>query len=240
VRQLVTAAGLGLAILLGALTEPVVLLLAVALAQGVVVAGWYASLAVPGTFGGAVVAGGTALGADLVVLAEDGDRPLSSVPAVLAVSVLAALVHQLVRRDGRDRLTASLTATVAVTALAALGCFLLAADAGRHGAPLVAAATSGAMLGAAAMALRPLLRLPVWSLAAAGAAAATAVGVAVAGATDLGTAAAVAVVVSAAGAGAMAAAVVARSAAPQPMLAGALPLVVAGPLAYVLGRLLVG
>ena len=108
-RQLVTAAGLGLAIVLGALTEPVVLLLAVALAQGVVVAGWYASLAVPGTFGGAVVAGGTALGADLVVLAEDGDRPLSSVPAVLAVSVLAALVHQLVRRDGRDRLTASPT-----------------------------------------------------------------------------------------------------------------------------------
>lgn len=235
-----TAAGLGLVMILGALSEPFVLLLAVALAQGVVVAGWYAALAVPGAAGGSMVAALSALGVDLVVLADVGDRPLASVPPILAMSFLAALVHQLARRDGRDRLTASLTATVTVTGLAALGCFLLAAGADRHGTPLVVTATSGAVLAAAAMALAPLVRFPVWALAAGGAVAAAGVCLAVAGATELGALVAVAVGVSAAAAGATAAALVGRSASPQPMLVGALPLVVAGPAAYVLGRLLAG
>ena len=103
------ALGLGAALVLGAATSRGLLLVAVLLMQGLLIARWHPSLAVPGAAGGVVVAGVAAVAADVLVLRGDGDRPLSAVPAVLALAVLAALVHQLARRHGRERVIASLS-----------------------------------------------------------------------------------------------------------------------------------
>src|SRR3990170_3505681 len=160
-----TAAGalaLGAALVLGAATAPAVLLVAVLLVQGVLLTGWHRSLAVSGAVAGSVVAGAAALGADVVVLLGEGDRPLHAVPAALALAGVAALVQQLVRRDGRPGLTASLAATVTLTALAAMAAAFLASEAAEGGPPLVAAAAVSAGLVAGGSVLRRRLGGPGW------------------------------------------------------------------------------
>lgn len=240
-QPLAAAAALGLAValVLGAATAPVVLLVAVVMTQGLLVAGWHRSLDWLGATGGAVVAGAAALGADLVVLAADGDRPLSGVPAVLALSVLAALVHQLLRRDGRGRLVHSLAATVALAALAVLASSYLAAEAADGGAALVAVAALPAGAVVAASVLRRRTGRSQWlDLAAVPAAAVLALAVPLL--SDLAVVPGLVIAVSAALVAWVAGFVVARSAEPDPALAAGLPLALAGPVAYVLGRLLVG
>ena len=155
------ALALGAALVLGAATAPAVLLVAVLLVQGVLLSGGHRSLAVSGAVAGAVVAGGAAVAADVVVLLGEADRPLRGVPAVLALAVLAALVQQLVRRDGRPGLTASLAATVTLAALVVMAATFLASDAAEGGAPLVAAAAVAAALVERAVRLRPC-RHPKW------------------------------------------------------------------------------
>jgi hypothetical protein len=241
-HPLVAAGGLalGAALVLGAATAPAVLLLAVVLGQGLVVAGWHRSLGVPGAVGGMVVGAVGALVCDVLVLAGAGDRPLSALPGVLALVVLAGLVHQLARRDGRDRLNASLSATVAMTALAGLGATYLAASDGEDGLGLVSAAAVSAALVVAGSVLRARLGLPkavdlaVLLVAAAVSAAGVLALDGLAGGPALAVAASAAVVAWAA------TLLVARSSAPDPGVAVGLPLVLAGPVAYVLGRLLVG
>lgn len=242
------ACALGAALVIGAATDPGVLLAAVLLAQAVVVIGWHRRLDVPGATGGTVVAGAAALGSDLLVLADAGDRPLSAVPVVLAMAVLAALVHQLVRQDGRDRLTASLTATVTLAALASLGSTFLAVSEAEDGSGLVSAAATAAALVVAGVSVRRWRggsqRTDIAVVAAAGALAALAV-VALDG---LPVVPAIAVAGSAAAIAWVASTLLARApaaAAQQGAWSGAgpsagLPMLVAGPVAYVLGRLLVG
>jgi hypothetical protein len=240
-HPLVAAGGLalGAALVLGAATAPAVLLLAVVLGQGLVVAGWHRSLGVPGAVGGMVVGAVGALVCDVLVLAGAGDRPLSALPGVLALVVLAGLVHQLARRDGRDRLNASLSATVAMTALAGLGATYLAASDGEDGLGLVSAAAVSAALVVAGSVLRARLGLPkavdlAVLLVAAAVSAAGVLSSGLAGGPALAVAASAAMVAWAA------TLLVARSSAPDPGVAVGLPLVLAGPVAYVLGRLLVG
>jgi hypothetical protein len=240
-QPLAAAAALGLAValVLGAVTAPVVLVVAVVMTQGLLVAGWHRSLDWLGATGGAVVAGAAALGADLVVLAADGDRPLSGVPAVLALSVLAALVHQLLRRDGRGRLVHSLAATVALAALAVLASSYLAAEAADGGAALVAVAALPAGTVVAASVLRRRTGRPQWlDLAAVPAAAVLALAVPLL--SDLAVVPGLVIAAAAALVAWVAGFVVTRSAEPDPALAAGLPLALAGPVAYVLGRLLVG
>lgn len=233
------ALGLAVALVLGAATAPVVLLVAVVMTQGLLVAGWHRSLDWLGAAGGAVVAGTAALGADLLVLAADGDRPLSGVPAVLALSVLAALVHQLLRRDGRGRLVHSLAATVTLAALAVLASSYLAAEAADGGAALVAVAALPAGTVVAASVLRRRTgRSPWLDLAAVPAAAVLALAVPLL--SDLAVVPGLVIAASAALVAWVSGFVVARSAEPDPALAAGLPLALAGPVAYVLGRLLVG
>lgn len=234
------ALALGAAIVLGAVTGQAVLLVAVVLAQGLVVAGWHRCLGVPGVRGGVAVGAVAALSSDGLVLAEAGDRPLSAVPAVLALAVAAGLVHQLARRDGRDRLNASLSATVSLAALATLGSTFLAAAQAQDGESLVCVAAVSAALVVAGRVARQRLRAPSGAdlavVVAAGAAAA--LGVVALGDLSAGPAFAVA---ATSGVVAWAATLfVARSAAPDVGVGAALPVVLAGPVAYVLGRLLVG
>lgn len=233
------ALGLAVALVLGAVTAPAVLLVAVVMTQGLLVAGWHRSLDWLGATGGAVVAGSAALGADLLVLAAAGDRPLSGVPAVLALSVLAALVHQLLRRDGRGRLVYSLAATVTLAALAVLASSYLAAEAADGGAALVAVAALPAGAVVAASVLRRRMALSRWlDLAAVAAVALLALVVPLV--SDLEAVPAVVVAASTGLVAWVAGFVVSRSAEPDPALAAGLPLALAGPVAYVLGRLLVG
>lgn len=241
------ALGLGLLLTLGAATAPAVLLGAVALAQALVLAAWHRALAVPGALGGAVVGGAVALGCDVLVLIADGDRPLEALPPVLALSVLGALLHQLLRRDEREDLSASLAATLSLAAVAAMGMFYLAADGTRLGGPLVAGTAAAAAIAAclvgAARLVRSGTKLPEWAVLTAltvGVVAVPVSGVVVAALTELGIATAVAVSLVSAALAAVGATLAARATVPQPLLAGALPMLVAAPTAYILGRLLVG
>ncbi len=227
---------------------------ALVVTQAVVVVTWHRCLGLPGAVGGALVAGGAAMAAD--VLAVDsavdsaGNRPLSDVPGVLALAVLAALVHQLARRNGRDRLTASLTATVTLVALAALGSAYVAAWHLEDGPGLVAVTATAAVLVVAGVAVRHRLggshRHDIGGVAAATGAAALVV--VVPGALDVLPALVV-------GGGSallawVATALVARAPVTEPVqapeswqrpaLGAALPVLVAGPVAYVLGRLVLG
>jgi hypothetical protein len=236
----VVAPALAAALVVGAAAAPLVLLFAVLLVQGLVVGGWHRSLAVPGALGGGLVAAAACVAADLLVLAEDdAERPLESVPPVLGLAVLGALVHQLSRRDGRVSVNASMSATVTVAAFAGLACSYLAVEAGQGGAPLVAAAAVPAGLVAAGATVRSRLHAPRWAdTAIVGVGALGALVVAALSDLDLSTGLAV-------GAGSAVAAwtatvLVARTRGQDPGLAAALPLALAGPIAYVLGRLLIG
>ena len=227
-------------LVLGAATTPVVLGVGLVLVQGLTIAAWYGALDVPGRIGGVAVAAAAALAADLTVLTAGAQRPLAGVPVVLALAVPAGLVHQLARRDGRVGLNASLAATVALVALTALGSAYLAADAGRHGGALAASAALGAGLAGAAMALRHGGLLPTVAGLGLGVLAGAAAGLVVGAVTDLGAGTAVAVAAAGAGVGGAGALFGGRAPHPSPLLAGALPVLAAAPVSYVLGRLLAG
>ena len=104
------------------------LVLAVLVVQGLLVWGWYDALDVPGRTGGSVLAGAAAVTADVLLLVRDDTRALTPVAGVLAVAMLGAMVHQLARRDGRQRLTESLTATMTLVVLATLGALFVAVE----------------------------------------------------------------------------------------------------------------
>ena len=67
--------------------------------------------------------------------------------------MLAAMLHQLVRRDGRERLTDSLTATVSLAVVGALGSCYLGTQSSRDGAAFVVAGVAAAAVVVVAAAL---------------------------------------------------------------------------------------
>jgi hypothetical protein len=234
------AAGLAAALVLGGVIDPLVLLPAVLLTQVLLAVAWFPALRATSPLGGRIVVLGAAGAADVAVLAADETRPMEHVAPVLAVAVLAALAHQLARRDGRGDLTASLTATGAATLFACLGSAWLALDVSREGTGLLvlgavaAAAPAVVELGRARLG-RPRWAGAVWAAAVTGVAAA-----AVAETTDVSLPVALA-----AGAGAVVAArlgalLADRAPVPHPLLPAALPPVLVAPVVYLLGRLLVG
>ena len=112
-----------------------VLAVAVFPVQLVLVLSWLAALAVPSRRGAVVVALGAAVVANIV--AVPGDRGLSRLAGVVGVSLLIALVHQLVRRDGRAGVTASLVGTVGAVALVVGAAVLVALRKGDEGTDAV-------------------------------------------------------------------------------------------------------
>ena len=234
------AAGLAAALVLGGAIDPLVLLPAVLLTQVLLAVAWFPALRATSPLGGRIVVLGAAVAADVAVLAADETRPMEHVAPVLALAMLAALTHQLARRDGRGELTTSLTATGAATVFACLGSAWLALDVSREGTGLL-------VVGAVAAAAPAVVELgrsrlgrsrwagAVWAAAVTGVAAA-----AVAETTDVSLPVALA-----AGAGAVVAARLAvlladRAPVPHPLLPAALPPVIVAPVVYLLGRLLVG
>jgi hypothetical protein len=226
-----------LAVVLGlAAAGPVgVLVAAVALVQLLVVARWFGALDVSAAArSGALVGAAAAIGADLGVALRDDRRPLTPVTAVLGLAVLAALIQQLTRRDGRDRLTASMSATVALAAVVGLGSCYLGVQSSRDGTAFVAAGVAAAAVAVVAAALPG----PAIVGAAVGLVAGVGAGAVVGGLSDLGPRTGGLVGLGCVVAAAVTAAVARRAVHPDPLVTAGLPLLLAAPVTFVLARLL--
>lgn len=232
------AAGLAAALVLGAVAAPAVLMLSLMLVQGVVVSRWFAALQVPGGEGGVVVAGLAGLAADLLVLLRDERRPLAPVGAVLGVTLLAALLHQLLRRDGRERVTSSVGATTTLAVLVVLATGHLGAILSEGGAALAVVAA----LAAGVVVVLDAVPLPVPRPARSAVAlvVGTSLGVAVGAAGELGAGTGALVGLGCAVTAAVATILARRTPQPEPFVSAGLPLLLAGPVAFLLGRLLIG
>ena len=229
------AAGLAAALGLAAAGPVAVLVAAVGLVQVLVAVRWFAALG--HRFCGArrgLVGAAAAIGADLAVALREERRPLAPVTAVLGLAMLAAMLHQLVRRDGRDRLTDSLTATVSLAVVGALGSCYLGTQSSRDGAAFVAAGVAAAAVVVVVAALpgarggrrrrRTGRRVGA--------------GVVVGLLSDLGPRTGGFVGLGCGVAAAVGAAVARRAARPDPFVTAGLPLLLAAPVAFVLARLL--
>jgi hypothetical protein len=236
----VTAAALVAVLVLGAVTATPVLVLAVLLGQGLLAAGWFTGLRVPSPKGGLVVVAATAAGADAAVLAGDDTRPLAHVGPVLALALLAAFAHQLLRRDGRVELTRSVTGTGAAAVLAGLASSWLALDVSPRGDGLLVVAAAAAAAPAVVDLAADLVGAPRWAAAVAAAAATLLVAALVAGWTDPGFAVALAAGAGGAVAARLATLLAERAPVPQALLSAALPAALVAPVVYLLGRVLVG
>jgi hypothetical protein len=186
------------------------------------------------------VVAAAAAGADIAVLAADETRPLEHVAPVLGLALLAALVHQLVRRDGRVELTSSLTATVAAAVLAGLAAGWLALDVSRAGTDLLVLAAVAAAAPLLADLAAGAIGLGRWVGILAAAAVTGAAAVALAVVTDVSFTVALAAGAGGAVAARLAVLLANRAAAPHPLLAAALPAILVAPSVYLLGRVLLG
>lgn len=172
VAAAVSVAGAGLVAAAGFAGEPV-LAGSVALIVLVIALGWGALLRLPHPRGTAVLVALTGLAA--VVLALNPpvpSRPLAGFAGLIAGGVLAAFVHELIRRDGRPRLVASVTGTLCgqVVVVLAAGWLLLPGTRVSTGGVVVAAVAVAVTRVVAAVPSPP--RITGWVSFAVGAAAA--------------------------------------------------------------------
>lgn len=233
----VAASGL---LVLGALTTTEVLVAAVLVLQGAMLARWFPALGAPGGVGGVIVSGAAAVSADAAVYwAEDRSLPLAAVAPALALALLAVFGHQLGRRD-RTGLTGSVTATAAAMTFGVLTAAYPALEMSPDGGDLVVvAAVAAAGPGLVDLAARRL-GLPSWT-AVVGAGLVALVGaVVVAGIGGLSPVTAVAAAAAGALAARLARVLVDRAPAADPILIGVLPAMLAAPTVYVVTRLLIG
>lgn len=131
---------------MASLTSAGVLAFALAGAVVLVAWGWAGALALPTPRGtvGTIIVGGLALVA-AVGLPEDGPW-LYWVPAALALAMLAAFTHQLLRRDGRPRVVQSVSAVVLALGLLACGVLLVPLVRTADGTALVLGALAAALV----------------------------------------------------------------------------------------------
>jgi hypothetical protein len=151
------AAAVTLAGVLASMISQTALLVPVLLAQALLVVGWYAVLGVPGRDLGAVLAIGAGFTGDIAMVVRDGDPSLGPLAGVLGAAMAVAIGVQLVRTDGRERVTASLTATVSAVVLSLLAATLLAERGATHGqtVTVVAVLATGAATAVLAAPLPP-------------------------------------------------------------------------------------
>ena len=166
----VAAAGSGvaLALLLGlsAYAGGVLTALATAFTAVVMVWGWASLTGAPSARSATLVTGVGVLGICATVVLTRTEPHLVWVPAALAVSVVAAMLHQVVRRHGRPRLTEGLASSVSALAITACGAPLIALPAEARGDRWVAVAMSAvAVCAALVVALRRRGTVPWVALA---------------------------------------------------------------------------
>lgn len=215
-------------------------LLGVLAVQALVLEGWHRALDVPGRRGSWLIGGPTAVACALLVLGDDGTAPYAPVPPVLGLAMIAAVVHQMVRRDGRDQLNASLAATVTVLVLAAAAPGYLAALDLDQGPNIVLTVATAAALCALVPVFGDRAGLPGWVQVLLGPLMALPVG-AVAGLIGpQATADAVLLAVAAAGAATAGGTLGGRAPRPARPVAVGLSFATAAPVAYILGKVLTG
>jgi hypothetical protein len=240
------AAALAVAVVIGALGPIAVLALAVALVQAAVALGWFGAVRVPGATGGVAVVGLAAGAADVLLVVRDDERPLTPLAGVLGLTLVASVLHQLTRRHGRERLTASLATTTTLAVVCVLGAAFLGVVRSDGGAALVVAAALAAGATTAALTAPMPGRQPLTTWR--GTAARTATGLlgaallalVIALPSDLEAGAGVLVGLGCGLVAAVGVVVGTRVAQPDPLVTAGLPLLLAAPAAFVLGRLLVG
>jgi hypothetical protein len=127
------AVGIAVLGVLAALVGQAALVVPVLAAQVLLVLGWYSVVGVPGWELGAGLAVGCGLVGDLAMVVRGDDPSLGPLAGVLGPGVLGAIAVQLLRRDGRARLTASITATCTAAVLSVLGATLVAERGSTHG-----------------------------------------------------------------------------------------------------------
>lgn len=138
--------------------------LAVALAGFVLAWGWPLLLSLPSPRGtSTVLAIGTVLMTGTALATRD-DPYLEWMPAALAVSVIVGFLHQLMRRDGRPRLTESVAASTAGLAIISAGTALAPIPHVLAGEHALAATMAGLGVGVLADPLVSIPRLRQWAL----------------------------------------------------------------------------
>ena len=165
-RPLTMSATIAFAALVGltGYASPDFVALAVALAGLVVAWGWPQLLSLPSARGtAAVLAVGTVLMTGTVLLTREAPY-LQWMPAAMAVSVIAAFLHQLMRRDGRPRLTESVSASVTGLAVISAGIALAPLPQFLNGEHALAATMAGLGVGVLADPLVKVRRLRQWAL----------------------------------------------------------------------------
>ncbi|MGB3828110.1 MAG: hypothetical protein WA962_04975 [Ornithinimicrobium sp.] len=133
---------------LTALAGPLTMTLAIAVTVGVIAWGWAGALGLPtprGTVGVLLLGGMTIL---LSVGLPTGTTHLNWLPGALAVSIMTAFLHQLLRRDGRPRVAESVSAVLLALALFTCAAFLIPLARTDPGAMLVLAAMTAASVSA--------------------------------------------------------------------------------------------
>ncbi|MDQ1486639.1 MAG: hypothetical protein QOJ62_2332 [Actinomycetota bacterium] len=219
------------------------LAVALVVVQAVLVFGWFraAALTARGEFAGAVVSIAAAAAADVALLRSRDQANVAALAGVLAGLLVLAFVVQLVRRDGRGRLTSALTATVASGAVAVTVSVLLAVRAGPHGSTIVATA-----LVAVAVGVLPIqARVPLWASVPLGLAVGLGAGLLVGQrVAAVGVGAGAAIAAAAVVLGVAARAVARAAAAPDDLtslaITATLPVAVVAPAVLVVARIMVG
>lgn len=148
-----TTVALAAAVALTARVGAVALVAALLLTTLALALGWPRLLRLPTQRGSATVLTACGAVAVLVVSAAPADAPLRWLPSVLALSVLGAFVHQLLRRDMRPRLVESVTGVVAGVVCVELGAAWLGVL--DHGGDQVVAAAAAAVAAAATATVLP-------------------------------------------------------------------------------------
>ncbi|PWJ51764.1 hypothetical protein SAMN06264364_12042 [Quadrisphaera granulorum] len=202
VRSALVAAGLAGLLALAGLAGLAPATAAVVLVSASLALGWPGLLLLPSPRGSAAVVGGAgalaALATGVTAALDGGREPLRALPAVLAVAVLGAFTHQMLRRDLRPRVVDGLGGAVTGLLLAGLASGWIAAAASPS-APAatsaVAAAVATASLACALPGPRPVTALVALAVgASAGAGGSMLAGAAAGGGALLGGVAAAVVV----------------------------------------------
>lgn len=127
-----------------AFASPDVLALAIFVAGLVLAWGWAGMLALPAPRGTSVVLLISAIALTLSVGLDDQRPWLTWVPVALAISVLVAFLHQLLRVDGRPRIVESVSSIVFALGLLACAVLLVPLANTEAGVALVAGTVAGA------------------------------------------------------------------------------------------------
>lgn len=158
------------AMLLGVATAADHALGAAAIAWGglVLAWGWPELLGSASKVGSSIAIGLVGVGAPAVVALTSDEPYLRHVPVVVAVGILAMFLHQLLRRDGRPRLTQSVGVSAAGVSVAAIGAAYVPLGRTYGGDEVVLVATVALALSAVADLGASHARARAWMIPAAG------------------------------------------------------------------------